>query len=356
MDRLTNYSIAKKADLTIIFNNDNSPNPNFYYFTGCNAYGALVIPKGKNAFIVTVSRDFESAKKSGIKTYNAKKGKKLFEELSEIVAKNKISHKTIGVDKENYNLLVFEKLKKNIKGKYIDISQDLKKLRSVKSNDEIKYLKKACSITDNIFKKIISDFKFKTEKEICEFIEAVAKKQGGELSFPPIVASGKNASIPHYCGNLEIKKGFLLLDFGAKYKGYHADMSRTVYIGAPTKKEVFFYECVLSNQEKCIEYAKAGAKGGELYSVSLKQFGKYKKKFIHSLGHGVGLQIHEYPNLSPESEELILENSTFTVEPGLYFENKFGIRIEDTILIKNKKPIQLTKSRKELIIIEPNNN
>ncbi|MBN2421863.1 aminopeptidase P family protein [Candidatus Woesearchaeota archaeon] len=342
----------KKENLVIIYNNDKIPNPNFLYYTGnTNVSGILVVPRTKPAFMLTNARDYEKAKNSELSVLKLKKKKKSFDYLDEILNRKKINCKKIGIDKENFNLLVFERLKKYLKGRYYDVSGVCKKQRSIKTEPEISYLKSACTITDNVFSKLIKKFRFNTELEIRNFIESEIKKQGAELSFKPIVASGNNSSNPHYDSLEKLKKGFLVLDFGARYKGYHADMTRTLYLGKPSEKEKNLYYIVLKNQMLCLDSLRQGVPASIIYNFSLNNFGKYAEYFVHGLGHGLGFEIHEFPNLSADSKEVLADNMVFTIEPGLYFEGKFGIRIEDSILLKNNKIHILTKSKKELIII-----
>jgi len=201
-------------------------------------------------------------------------------------------------------------------------------------------------------KKAIKNFKtFKTESEAAAFLEYETKKQGLELSFNPIVASGVNGSIPHYePANIKIKKGFCVIDFGVKYKGYCSDITRTIYIGTPSKKEKDTYNSLLKIQKDTINKVKPNKKCSELYDFVNTSLGKDKKYFTHGLGHGVGVEIHELPNLTLNSKDRIKNNMVFTIEPGVYFPRRFGIRIEDTLLFKNK-PILLTKTTKDLLII-----
>jgi Xaa-Pro aminopeptidase len=342
-----------KQDIALFYNKDTASNPNFLYYTDkTNIAGILIVPKNKSPFILTNSRDFEKAKKSKIRIFKYDKTKKSFEYLKQILDKKKNNYKKIGIDKENFNLLVFEKLKKFLKGKYYDISEICKKQRSLKSEEEIKFLKKACLITDNIFKKMIQNFNFKKELEIKNFIEFEINKSNAEVSFKPIVASGKDSSNPHYDENKKLKKGFLILDFGASCNGYHADMTRTLYIGNPTLKQTRYYDLVLDVQKKCLKKISRNMKAKDLYEFACKEFKKDTEYFIHALGHGVGLEIHESPNIGPESKEIFQNNMVFTIEPGVYFEKKFGIRIEDTVLFKNNKVERLTKSKKKLIIVK----
>ena len=333
----------KKLDCVILTTGrDMDYNNNIFYYTGFKGYALLVV-KQKSASLLVPEMEFEKGKKTGFKTIALKEGKK-DNILKKTVGKSKI----IGIDEMQTSIASFKALKKLVKAKWRDISVDLFKIRSVKDNGEIKKIEKACHFCDNIFKRLLLNFNFKTEKELATFIEMEMRKKGYEPSFPPIVASGKNSSIVHHNNEGKIRKGFLLLDFGVKMNGYCSDMSRTIYLGKPSKKEIEVYDNLLYVQEAGVRKAIIGKRCGDIDKEVREVLGD---KFMHGLGHGVGLDIHEMPNLLPESKDVLKEGNIITIEPGVYYENKFGIRIEDTILITKKGPKRLTRSKKELIIV-----
>lgn len=341
-----------KVDLVLLHNiNSSNYDCSIFYFSGYKGIGALIIPKSKKPFLITPKMEIERAKKSFKKVYLWGK-KKLFASINHILKKNKIKFKTIGIDFSKTSINIFKALKKEFRRKKIkDISKELLDLRKIKTKDEIKKLKRACSIADKILQKCLKNFKkFKTESEIASFLEYEAKKNACEVSFPSIVASGKNASMPHYePKNIKLRKGFCVIDFGVKYKGYCSDITRTVYIGKPYEKEKEIYSLLLNTQKNIIKKIKVNDKCGKIYNYCLRQLKNYSKYLTHGLGHGVGVEIHELPNLTLNSKEKIEENMIFTIEPGIYMQNKFGIRIEDTVLMgKYAKP--LTKTTKELLV------
>ena len=344
----------KNADFAIFCSSDSIKiNPNIFYFSGYKGLGALVIPAKKIPFLVVPDMEIERAKKSMIKKVYQMKKKKFFESVYKIIKKNKLRAKSIAIDKNNFTLTSYKHFKKQFKKiKIKDIALDCLKLREIKTEKEIQILKKSCNYANKIIQKAINNFKdFKTESEASAFLDYETKKNGLELSFSPIVASGSNGSMPHYePSNVKIKKGFCVVDFGVKYKGYCSDITRTIYVGSPSKKEKEIYNFLLNIQKDAINQIKNNKKCSELYDYVNKSLGKYKDNFIHGLGHGVGVEIHELPNLTLNSKDRIRNNMVFTIEPGIYFPTKFGIRIEDTILFKNK-PITLTKTSKDLLII-----
>jgi len=344
----------KNADFAIFYSSDSIQiNPNVFYFSGYKGFGALVIPAKKTPFLVVPDMEIEKAKNSMVKKVYSMERRKFFESIYKVIKKNKLRAKNIAIDKNSFSLNSYKSLKKQFKKiKSKDISLDCTRLREIKTEKEIKLIKKSCNYADKIIQKVIKNFNdFKTESEASAFLDYETKKNGLELSFSPIVASGINGSMPHYePSNIKIKKGFCVVDFGVKYKSYCSDITRTVYIGKPDKKEKGIYNLLLSIQKNTINQIKNNKKCSELYDSVNKSLGKYKDNFLHGLGHGVGVEIHELPNLTLNSKDKIRNNMVFTIEPGIYFPKRFGIRIEDTVLFKNK-PIILTKTSKDLLII-----
>ncbi|MEM5881371.1 MAG: M24 family metallopeptidase [Candidatus Aenigmatarchaeota archaeon] len=176
------------------------------------------------------------------------------------------------------------------------------------------------------------------------------------LSFEPIVAGGNNSSIPHYKrSNYKIEKNnVLLIDFGVKYKGYVSDMTRTIRIGNNVSNEFKrAYNIVSNAQDLAISECKFKNKklAGEIHKkvVNFINSTEFKNKFLHGTGHGIGLDIHELPYLNIKSKDVLVGNEVVTIEPGIYLEGKFGIRIEDVIITKSGK--KLSKSTKDMVIL-----
>lgn len=323
-------------------------NHNIFYFTGFKGVGSYTFLKNSSSFLLVPKMEFERAKKSYKKVYSIDK-KKLFVSLKLKLKKHRI--RSLGIDYRSTNISLFRLLKKEFKKiKIKDVSKELVNLRQIKTNVEIKKLKKSCQIADKILQKCLNKFnKFKTESDVSSFLEYETKKLACDVSFPPIVASGKNASIPHHePKNIKLKKGFCVIDFGVKCKGYCSDITRTIYLGTPNNKEKEIYNFLLNIQNNIIKKIKIKDNCGKIYDDCVKSLKNYSKYFTHGLGHGVGVEIHELPNLTLSSKDKVEKNMVFTIEPGIYIPNKYGIRIEDTLLMKNlAKP--LTKTTKELL-------
>lgn len=222
---------------------------------------------------------------------------------------------------------------------------------------EIECVSKACEISDKIYKIFFKSLKkglFNTEKEAYDFLVKQAKDFGCRLSFKPIVAIGKNAAeIHHKADDSKLTRGFLVVDFGVKYKGYCSDCTRTFFLGNIRKKERELYDHVLRCQITAIEHISKGMYCHDLDALARGYFNEFglMGNFVHGLGHGVGKKIHQSPSLHPKSIGKISDNVTLTIEPGLYFKNKSGIRIEDTVLLKKEVKI-LTKFPKKLFVIK----
>lgn len=228
-------------------------------------------------------------------------------------------------------------------------------MAQIKTKSEIMYIQKACSITDDIFKKIITFLRHDskvTEINLKNFISSEIKKKKLRESFPPIVTSGKRAGNEiHPQSTNEYIRGFTIVDFGVRYNGYCSDMTRTLYIGKPSKKDIKIYKEIAIIQKDAMFLVKDNVLSSEIDQHVRKRLGIYKKYFIHTLGHGVGRKIHEPPIIYEKKIKPILKSGmVITIEPGIYIHNRLGIRIEDTLCVQAKKPKILTKSSREMLI------
>lgn len=350
IEKLQQVLSKKNIDLALFFSLDEKPNTNIIYYSGYSGIGILAVPKNKPAFLVVPDMEYEKGTKTKLKVYKTEKKKRLMEMLVNLLKGLEIN--SAGIEEDRCSVYLYKMLRKAMKVRFKDISLDCDLIRMIKDETEISYLKKACDVTDKIYSSICKRFRFTTEKEIKEFMLEEFSKNDSEAAFPPIVASSNNSSEPHYSENGKLKPGFLLLDFGAKYKGYCADMTRMLYLGKPGKKEIEDYNLVLKTILDCEESVPRTKRFRQVYSLSLYVLGDKSEFFIHGLGHGVGLDIHEVPSLTAEGKQKIVENVAFTIEPGIYFPGKYGIRIEDTILMKKDKIEILTKSDKSLKILK----
>ena len=187
-----------------------------------------------------------------------------------------------------------------------------------------------------------------TEKQIARKIQNYYMNNSEGISFEPIVASGENSSKPHAIPTDRVIKenDIITIDMGCKIKGYCSDMTRTIFIGNPTEEQKRVYNLVLDNQEKSLREMKDGASIKDIAKIVTSNFALQGYDLVHSLGHGVGLEIHETPFIKEANDNTLKENMVVTDEPGVYIPGNFGIRIEDTLLITKDGTDVLTKSEK----------
>ncbi len=308
------------------------------------------------AYIITDARYAEAVKKEVPHLTTFERGNNKSTETLFKKHKNKI--KRLGIEEGDLTVLEHKVLNRHFKNiKHFNVSH----LRSIKTKEEIKKIEKACKIGDLAFKYILKKIKAGvTEKGIARELEQFIRAKGAEFSFPPIVAFGKNSSVPHHqTGDtiLENKEGqFILLDFGIRLDSYCSDMTRTVFLGKPTKEQKKIYNTVLTTQQKAIGYINSALKSGKKLKAS--DVDKIARGYIidagyptipHSLGHGIGLEVHEYPSLSPRSKEELKEGMVFSIEPGIYIPDFGGVRIEDLYVIQKGKLKQITKAVEKMI-------
>ncbi|MEA3430662.1 MAG: M24 family metallopeptidase [Nanoarchaeota archaeon] len=209
-------------------------------------------------------------------------------------------------------------------------------------------IKRACEINDVIFSKLICQFdNFNSELEIEHFILSEIRQRNLKPAFYPIIATGKNAAIPHHKANGSWYPGFLVMDFGVKVNGFCSDMTRTIFIGKPGKVQRELYDVVLNAQKKCVDMVEPGIVCKDVAHFNKKLLGKHWKKMKHKLGHGVGKKIHILPRVSFNSKHKLKKGEVITIEPGVYYKGRYGIRIEDTLVVGGSV---LTKSSKKLIV------
>lgn len=321
-------------------------------FTG--SAGSCIITPNENYFI-TDGRYMEQSK-------NEVKGFERFIDYGthiEIAQKNNLISKGLKLALESDSLSVssYNQLTELFPDvKWESTKMILENLAAVKDKSEIEALRTAVEITDKVFDEVLQFFKIGiSEKEIALELAMRYRKYGEGEAFPSIVASGPNSALPHVQpGERKLKLGdFVVVDAAAKYAGYHADMTRTVVIGKATEKHHEIYELVKKSQQAGIDAVKAGVacKAVDDTTRAVIADAGYGDKFIHSTGHGIGLEIHAYPRLSQQSEEILKENNVVTIEPGIYLTGWGGVRIEDNIVVKKDGSEVLNKTSKELMIL-----
>lgn len=328
------------------------------YFTGMKSSAGVVLAFSENAYLLIDFRYFEKASGT-VKDCEVLLLTDLKAQLSELLKKH--GAKKIYVENESMTLSEFDRYRAMLPDYDFvssgELSKAIEKMRGIKTAGEIEKIKTAQKIAEKAFDEVL-DFisEGKTEREIARFLDDRMLDLGAEgISFDTIALTGENTSLPHGVpGNTAVSDGqFVLMDFGAVYDGYHSDMTRTICVGEPTDEMERVYEIVLNAQKAALNEAKAGITGKKLDSVARDIIASYGfgDAFGHSLGHGVGMEIHEFPNASSKSETILEKNMLVTIEPGIYLPHKFGVRIEDMALISADGCENLTNSVKNLILL-----
>ena len=328
---------------------------NIRYLTGIVAEGILLITRKENIYL-TDSRYIEEV--NSVLTIDDEIVVNEFKNFSPEECENFfIFCENVGFEEDyvtysNYKELMHKYKINNLQ----ETEQVIEKQRMLKDEEEIDNLRKACEITDKCFNYLLDFIKVgQTEKEIAFEIEKYFRTHGAEgVSFEPIVASGKNSSKPHAVPtDKKIDVGDVItLDFGCKYNGYCSDMTRTIFVGYVPEEIKGIYDLVLKNQLQTEREIHDGANVKNLSKMVENDFKLHGYDLVHSLGHGVGLEIHEYPFINSKNDMLLKEKMVITNEPGIYIPGKFGVRIEDTLLITNKGAQSLTKSKKDYVVIK----
>ncbi|MFJ8460863.1 M24 family metallopeptidase [Lysinibacillus xylanilyticus] len=328
---------------------------NRHYMTGFTGTAGVAIVSQNDAVFITDFRYTEQAAAQVQDFRIVQHEATILEEIATQV--NSMGIKLLGFEKDTVSYGTYELYKNIIQADLVPISGLIEKIRLIKTQQEINIIKVACEIADHAFTHILDFIKpGKTELEVSNELEFFMRKQGAtQSSFDTIVASGLRSALPHgVATNKVIEKGdFVTLDFGALYNGYISDITRTVAVGEPSEKLVDMYNAVLASQLLALEKVGPGLTGVQADAIArdyLKEKG-YGEAFGHSLGHGIGLEVHEGPGLSMRSNTVLEPGMAVTIEPGVYLPGIGGVRIEDDILITETGNELLTHSSKELIIL-----
>lgn len=331
--------------------------PNIAYLTGYTGFSML----DRDAFVL-VTNNSQYIFTHGIYKEDVKQKIKHFT-LVDMKRENPISQavKTI-IEKEQIKKLAFEafdlrvsefdRLTNHIDKKILISSNLVNTLRIKKSHEEIRALKQACEIGDKAFAIISKELRTgMTETEVAALLEFYIKREGADISFPTIVAFEENAAHPHHMPTNKLleKNNIVLIDFGVLASGYCSDMTRTMCFGKPTTEKQRVFETVQKSQQQAVAFIERKLLKNEI--LRARAVDEVSRKYMiekgypsmpHSLGHGIGLEVHESPRLTPLSEELLEEGNIFSIEPGIYLPGNMGVRIEDLFAIENNKLKKLT--------------
>lgn len=327
--------------------------PNIFYFSNFRgSYGNLLILKDRTILFTDNRYKLiaERILKNSEIELHVTNG--ILKDLKSYIKKNQ----KIAIEDMILPTIAYFNLKDSIDGEIFFLGSELSRLRMQKENEEIEKLTKAIKIAEKSLEQLLGKIELNmSEKQIANSLENLLMENGAEeRAFETIVASSSNSALPHArASSKKVEKGeFLKIDFGAYYEGYASDITRTFILGKASSKHKEIYNNVKEANLLGIQNAKEGITFNELHK-KVKEFldGRdYGKYFIHSLGHGLGIEVHEYPYAA--TNEILKENMIITIEPGIYIENFGGVRIEDDILIGKSESKVLTSFSKELIEID----
>lgn len=328
---------------------------NLRYMTNFTGSAGVALISEEKAVFITDFRYVEQANKqvSGYQIIDHKG--KLLEEVAN-QAKG-MGIKQLGFEKDNVTYSIYESYKEAVVQELVPVSGVIEKLRLIKSESEIKILKEAAHIADAAFNHILSFIKpGMAELAVSNELEFFMRKHGAaSSSFDIIVASGYRSALPHGVATDKlIESGELVtLDFGAYYKGYCSDITRTVAVGEPSEELKNIYNIVLQAQLKGLHGIKPGLTGRQADALTRDYITEqgYGDYFGHSTGHGLGMEVHEMPGLSARSDVILEPGMVVTVEPGIYIAGLGGVRIEDDTVITKDGNEKLTTSSKDLVVL-----
>ena len=320
------------------------------------AEGVAIVTKAGCRYY-TDSRYIEPAQKNiqGFEVLEINRENSYIKRLNEAIAAFGVT--TLGYEEAYLTVAELRQYEQELNVKLVPMNTPIYNLRAVKEEWELDYMRKAQTVTDAAFAEILTRIKpGMTEKELqAELIYCLLKCGGDGLAFNPIVVSGPNTSVPHgVAGDRVIQEGdFITMDFGAAYRGYCSDMTRTVAVGYATEKMRQVYETVLEAQLAGLAVTKAGVAGQEIDGAARKVIADagYGEYFGHGYGHCLGMEIHEDPRCAPGWEAPMLPGMVSSAEPGIYLPGEFGVRIEDVVIFTADGYENITKSPKNLIIV-----
>ncbi|MBR6504189.1 MAG: aminopeptidase P family protein [Clostridia bacterium] len=329
-------------------------NKNIKYLTNIDAEGILVLTRKENIYI-TDGRYIEAVHNTLTIDDNI-----IVQDVSHISKEDYENYflfcENIGFEETDITYAKYKEYIYRFKiNNFVETEAIIEKQRMIKDEDEIENIKTACKITDECFEYLCKFIKKgMTEKQIAKEIEEYFVINGADgLAFDTVVASGPNSSMPHAVPtDRRIETGdCITIDMGCKYNGYCSDMTRTIFIDNIDDEKRKIYDLVLKNQKQILDEIKEGITPKTLTKMVEGDFKINDQILVHSLGHGVGLEVHELPYMSARNEKPLKGNMVITNEPGIYIPGKFGVRIEDTVLVTKAGCVPLTKSNKNYIVI-----
>lgn len=335
-----------------------SPENRRYFTEFSSSDGILLITK-KGSRFWTDSRYIEAAKEK-IKSAEVELRERESDRVNEFIQDTDCD--TVYVEASRITISELNRLKRIFNGVTINVSDHLDKMisecRAIKSPWEMEQLKKAQGIAETAFKEFLPMIRVGvSERDLAAELEYRMRRNGAEgISFDTIVVSGENSSKPHGVpGERRLMNGdFITIDFGAIYNGYHSDTTRTVALGSVTPEMEYVYETVLKAQTTAAAELISGISARDYDGIARKiiEDAGYGSFFGHSTGHGVGIEIHEKPYAGRGSKDMLKAGNVVSCEPGIYLPGRFGVRIEDTLLVTETGALNLCSLPKDLIILK----
>ncbi len=342
-----------KADCALITDDINRR-----YLTGMKSSAGTVLCFPEESYLIIDFRYIEKAREV-VRSCTVIEQKNTYAQIAELLDKH--GAESIAVEAHSMTLQRLEIFRAKLEGyEFLSdstLSDALYALRTIKTREEIRKIKAAQALAEDALHALLEQLHAgMTERDIALFLDFHMRRNGAEdLSFETIALTGAHTSMPHGVpDDREVQSGdFVLMDFGAVVDGYHSDMTRTVCVGEPSEKMREVYAVVLDAQQRALAAAKAGMTGNELDAVARQWISEagYGDAFGHSLGHGVGMEIHEFPTAGPKQENPLHVGCVVTIEPGIYLPGEFGVRIEDFVHIHENGCENLTKFTNQLICV-----
>ena len=355
VDKLMKQVESENLDAVMIINFENSSKASSFYFSGFTGSFSILILHRDFRKLITDPRYTEQAKKETNCEFVEYREGEIFDFLKRIL--NELPLKKLGIEESGISLYVYNQLRERLELELVPVDKYIALLRMSKDEEEIGRIREAVKLAEEAFKQTLEILKpGMKEKEVAAYLEYRMKILGAEsAAFETIVASGWRSALPHgRASDKKIEKHEpIVFDFGARLNGYSSDITRMVCIGEPSDDFKEIHSIVFEAQSRALEKARAGITGKELDSVARDFISSkgYGPMFGHGLGHGLGIEVHEAPRVSTRNEEKLPENSVVTIEPGIYLEGRFGVRIEEDVVLRKEGREILTSLPREIITV-----
>lgn len=348
------FGHAPDVDAILIINDP--PDATFQWATGLHHGGtfegsAVVLRPGRVPTVFVPQLEGTTAEKGTgeVVIFSGRDG------LNDHLAEHLEGAGTVGLNLEKVTVTRYRKLERNLDADLVDVGDAIQHARLIKDTDELEAIRGACRITDHIADRMEDHLEeATTETELAADIVRTILAEGAGLAFDPIVALGPNSAEPHYApSTVPLREGPLLVDMGAKADGYCSDITRTYHIGQPDKTFERMYEICDQALEAALDTIAPGVEGGDVHQAAedVIDASRFKGRFIHTVGHSIGVEVHDGGRLHT-SQDLELEpGMVFTIEPGIYVEGQAGVRLEEDIVVTQDGCDVLTSADRQLRVL-----